>query len=157
HQIGHAGGEGGQRVAARRCPLRRVPGFVEVSRHELGDVRIVLDDQDARGHCGILLAETTAEPRRGQPDCYASATPADVRRKKLHPTRQASRGPSRATVTSGRDWTKTALVIGGTTATGAGLGAISGGKKGALIGAAGGGAEPLLEVNKRWRASRPHG
>src|SRR5215216_2909932 len=36
----------------------------------------------------------------------------------------------------GRDWKKTALVIGGTTATGAGLGAIFGGKKGALIGAA---------------------
>jgi hypothetical protein len=51
---------------------------------------------------------------------------------------------------NGRNWTKTALVIGGTTATGAGLGAIFGGKKGALIGAAiGGGAGTLYEVNKR--------
>lgn len=51
---------------------------------------------------------------------------------------------------SGRDWTKTAMVIGGTTAAGAGLGAIFGGKKGALIGAAiGGGAGTLYEVRKR--------
>ena len=51
---------------------------------------------------------------------------------------------------SRRDWTKTAMVIGGTTAAGAGLGAIFGGKKGALIGAAiGGGAGTLFEVKKR--------
>jgi hypothetical protein len=57
---------------------------------------------------------------------------------------------SRVTRSSGRDWTKTAMVIGGTTAAGAGLGAIFGGKKGALIGAAiGGGAGTLFEVQKR--------
>ncbi len=50
----------------------------------------------------------------------------------------------------GRDWKKTAIVVGGTTAAGAGLGAIFGGKKGALIGAAiGGGAGTLFEVQKR--------
>jgi hypothetical protein len=49
-----------------------------------------------------------------------------------------------------RDWAKTAMVIGGTTAAGAGLGAIFGGKKGALIGAAiGGGAGTLYEVKNR--------
>ena len=45
------------------------------------------------------------------------------------------------------------MVIGGTTAAGAGLGAIFGGKKGALIGAAlGGGAGTLFEVaaDRRW-------
>jgi hypothetical protein len=48
---------------------------------------------------------------------------------------------------SGRNWRKTALVIGGSTATGAGIGAIVGGKKGALIGAAiGGGASTLYEA-----------
>ena len=48
-----------------------------------------------------------------------------------------------------RDWTKTAMVIGGSSAAGAGLGAIFGGKKGALIGAAiGGGAGTLFEVKK---------
>jgi uncharacterized protein YcfJ len=49
-----------------------------------------------------------------------------------------------------RDWTKTALVIGGSAATGAGIGGIVGGKKGALIGTAiGGGASTLFETVKR--------
>ncbi len=49
-----------------------------------------------------------------------------------------------------RDWQKTAMVIGGSTAAGAGLGAIFGGKKGALIGAAiGGGASTLYEARRR--------
>jgi hypothetical protein len=58
--------------------------------------------------------------------------------------------PARVARSSGRDWTKTAMVIGGTSAAGAGLGAIFGGKKGALIGAAiGGGAGTIYEVRKR--------
>jgi hypothetical protein len=48
-----------------------------------------------------------------------------------------------------RDWKKTALVIGGSTAAGAGVGGIFGGKKGALIGAAiGGGASTIYESMK---------
>jgi hypothetical protein len=48
---------------------------------------------------------------------------------------------------SKRDWQHTALVVGGSTATAAGLGGIFGGKKGALIGAAiGGGASTLFEA-----------
>jgi hypothetical protein len=58
------------------------------------------------------------------------------------PTRVVERAPR-------RDWQKTALVIGGSTATGAGVGAIFGGKKGALIGAAiGGGASTIYESTK---------
>jgi hypothetical protein len=50
---------------------------------------------------------------------------------------------------SGRNWKKTALIIGGTTAAGAGVGAIFGGGKGALIGAAiGGGASTIYEATK---------
>ena len=65
-------------------------------------------------------------------------------------SRVARATPSRAERAPGRDWTKTAMVIGGTTAAGAGLGAIFGGKKGALIGAAiGGGAGTIYEVRKR--------
>jgi len=49
----------------------------------------------------------------------------------------------------GRNWKKTALVIGGSTATAAGIGGLIGGKKGALIGAAiGGGASTLYEARK---------
>ena len=48
-----------------------------------------------------------------------------------------------------RDWKKTALVIGGSTATAAGIGALVGGKKGALVGAAlGGGASTLFETTR---------
>jgi hypothetical protein len=50
----------------------------------------------------------------------------------------------------GRNWKKTAMVIGGSSAAGAGLGAIFGGKKGALIGAAiGGGASTIYETTKK--------
>src|SRR5262249_640568 len=48
------------------------------------------------------------------------------------PRRTTNRLERRAT----RDWTKTALVIGGSSAAGAGIGALVGGKRGALIGAA---------------------
>jgi hypothetical protein len=48
-----------------------------------------------------------------------------------------------------RNWKKTALVIGGSTATGAGIGGLVAGKKGALIGAAiGGGASTIYESTK---------
>src|SRR5689334_8022831 len=71
------------------------------------------------------------------------------------PTRTVSRrvsyqdAPARVERSSGRDWKKTAMIIGGSTAAGAGLGGIFGGKKGALIGAAiGGGASTLWEMKK---------
>jgi hypothetical protein len=58
--------------------------------------------------------------------------------------------PVRVQRAPSRDWLKTAMVIGGSTAAGAGLGGIFGGKKGALIGAAiGGGASTIYEVQKR--------
>jgi hypothetical protein len=49
-----------------------------------------------------------------------------------------------------RSWSKTAMVIGGSAAGGAGVGGIVGGKKGALIGAAiGGGAASIYEATQR--------
>jgi hypothetical protein len=48
-----------------------------------------------------------------------------------------------------RNWKRTAAVIGGSSAAAAGLGAIFGGKKGALIGAAiGGGASTIYETTR---------
>ena len=73
-------------------------------------------------------------PRNGRRDRYVAERPA---------ARRVAAAPK-------RDWVKTAMVIGGTSAAGAGLGAIFGGKKGALIGAAiGGGAGTIYEVRKR--------
>ena len=92
---------------------------------------------------------------------YAAAppyveTPRVVYTQAPRPVMAASTAPATQTVRRtaaverGRDWKKTAMVIGGTTAAGAGLGAIFGGKKGAAIGAAiGGGAGTLYEVKKR--------
>src|SRR4051794_1132497 len=69
---------------------------------------------------------------------------------RVTPTRLIRTAPAHVERAHSRDWTKTAMVIGGTTAAGAGLGAIFGGKKGALIGAAiGGGAGTIYEVRKR--------
>jgi len=49
-----------------------------------------------------------------------------------------------------RSWKKTALVIGGSSAAGAGVGGLIDGKKGALVGAAlGGGAASIYEATKR--------
>jgi uncharacterized protein YcfJ len=57
---------------------------------------------------------------------------------------------ARQVETKKRSWQKTALVIGGSTAAGAGVGGLAGGKKGALIGAAvGGGAATIYEAIKR--------
>ena len=51
---------------------------------------------------------------------------------------------------SERSWGKTAMIVGGSAASGAGVGGIVGGKKGALIGAAiGGGAASIFEATQR--------
>jgi hypothetical protein len=65
-------------------------------------------------------------------------------------TTAAAAAPRPAEKTSHRSWTKTAMVIGGTTAGSAGVGGLIGGKKGALIGAAlGGGAASIYEATHR--------
>jgi len=49
-----------------------------------------------------------------------------------------------------RSWGKTAMIVGGSAAGGAGVGGVMGGKKGALIGAAiGGGAASIYEATQR--------
>jgi hypothetical protein len=79
-----------------------------------------------------------------------AAAPAPVRRTVASRPIGYDDRPVSVERSSGRDWKKTALMIGGSTAAGAGLGGIFGGKKGALIGAAlGGGASTLYEVTKR--------
>jgi hypothetical protein len=81
----------------------------------------------------------------------AAAAPANVARPvpSAITTAAPQRVVTRTVERPGRNWGKTALVIGGSTAAGAGIGGIFGGKKGALIGAAiGGGASTLLETRR---------
>jgi hypothetical protein len=81
-------------------------------------------------------------------DAYAPYSAPPPRRVLASPTPR--RTAARIDRESRRDWTKTAMVIGATSAAGAGVGAIFGGGKGALIGAAiGGGAGTIYEVKKR--------
>jgi hypothetical protein len=89
---------------------------------------------------------------------YAAAPQAAPQAAVVRPVRTSSvtEAPARQTServvqrSQGRDWKKTALVIGGSTAAAAGVGAIFGGKKGALIGAAiGGGASTIYETRKK--------
>ena len=67
--------------------------------------------------------------------------------------RSAQRTDERVYVEDGRPrrtWQKSAMIIGGSAASGAGVGAIVGGGKGAAIGAAiGGGAASIYEASKR--------
>jgi hypothetical protein len=115
----------------------------------------------------VGLVDDGYGPYAARPQYAAYSTPRpvayavnDVRQAPVYETEPAPRRVSTVSRTaqrpatverrSGRDWQKTAMIIGGTTAAGAGLGAIFGGKKGALIGAAiAGGAGTLYEVKKQ--------
>ena len=112
---------------------------------QVGDV----EDLTPRRPIAYRVSDTGAVPMYDDRYVDPRSATAPVARPVSRVTRTAA--PARvAARPAGRDWTKTAMVIGGTTAAGAGLGAIFGGKKGALIGAAiGGGAGTIYEVNKR--------
>ena len=84
---------------------------------------------------------------------YQLASPAPVRAVPAAITAPAPQRVVTRTVVEKprRDWGKTALVIGGSTAAGAGIGGLVGGKKGALIGAVigGGGATLWDQITRR--------
>jgi hypothetical protein len=110
---------------------------------------------DARTGTYQLAGPMYASERVPLPNASAEAYAASAYRvdriaapRVAYPVSKAARqAPARLAGIRGRDWTKTALVIGGSTAGSAGLGGLLGGKKGALIGAAlGGGASTLFEA-----------
>ena len=134
---------GTRQAAASGLQLRCEPGQRAVIRNVGGAIaaECVDDATPGSGYTTTRAALTypVSEVRQFQP-AVRTSTVAPQR-----PVRTAS-----VERRSGRDWTKTAMVVGGSSAAGAGLGAIFGGKKGALIGAAiGGGAGTLFEVKKR--------
>jgi hypothetical protein len=92
-----------------------------------------------------------ANPAYAHPAYHPAAVPAAAPVRTVTTVQQAPRQATRVVEREPRrDWKKTALVIGGSTATGAGVGAMFGGKKGALIGAAiGGGASTIYESTKK--------
>jgi hypothetical protein len=96
-------------------------------------------------------ASVVAQPVRG------SRTASAPRRTVYRPAQQTYRTSQRQDervvyeeAQPERTWKKSALIIGGSAASGAGVGAIVDGKKGALIGAAiGGGAASIYEATRR--------
>ena len=84
-----------------------------------------------------VVVQETAAPAR----VYRTAAPAQ--RTVVRETEIVEDRPQRT-------WTKTAMIVGGSAASGAGVGGLMGGKKGALVGAAiGGGAASIYEATKR--------
>lgn len=79
-----------------------------------------------------------------------SATAVTATRSTAAPVARSTRPAETVRRATDRTWKKTALVIGGSTAAGAGIGGLIGGKKGALIGSAiGGGSSTIYEAMKR--------
>jgi hypothetical protein len=135
-------------------------GMYQPARPIFANERIALPDSaPAYGYQGVSTQYST--PAGYRPAVYTTPVeypvaqaPAVSSVRTARPSRTAA-APQRASAARaedrapGRNWKKTALVIGGSTATGAGIGGLIGGKKGALIGAAiGGGASTLYEAKK---------
>ena len=129
-------------------------GMYQPARPVFANERIALPDSvPAYGYQGMPVQY--GAPVGYQPAVYTTSADYSVAQAPAVRTSQAVLAAPRRTAatrvvdgrTRGRDWKKTALVIGGSTATAAGVGAIFGGRKGALIGAAiGGGASTLYEA-----------
>ena len=118
--------------------------------------RITVPDSRALGYQAVPVGYNTAAPATFRPAVYTQPVVYSEPQAPVVRTTRVARAPqlsaARVEQRPGRNWKKTALVIGGSTATGAGIGAIVGGKKGALIGAAiGGGASTLYESRKEPR------
>lgn len=128
-------------------------GVYQLVRPAFVGERFMVPESGAYGAPGIVtpyatpIAYTQGISQAPSDRTFVSQpAPRAVRTSSAAPQRTVTRVVERP---AGRDWKKTALVIGGSTATGAGVGAIFGGKKGALIGAAiGGGASTLYEARK---------
>ena len=108
----------------------------------------------------FVPASTTTALRPAAAPATAAVTPVSNVRRASTPRRtvaSSAPAPSRQVYRDEeirrepeRSWGKSAMVIGGSAAGGAGVGGIVGGKKGALIGAAiGGGAASIYEATQR--------
>jgi hypothetical protein len=124
-----------------------------IGRPMTGSDRVTVLDNGAAGYGANFAAGYPAAQRVAYPVGEvrtAPLEPAPRRAVATRPVRYEEAPVRRVERERRRDWTRTAMIIGGSSAAGAGLGAIIGGKKGALIGAAlGGGASTIYEVRKR--------
>jgi hypothetical protein len=126
-------------------------GMYQQARPMFANERIALPDGPAYGYQGMPVQYNP--PAAYRPAVYTTPVEYPAAQAPVARTTRTAAAPQRASTTRvverapGRDWKKTALVIGGSTAAASGIGAIFGGKKGALIGAAiGGGASTIYET-----------
>lgn len=124
-----------------------------VAGREVTDVTCITRNTSYVPQAGYVPQAPYAQPvRYAQPqrDVYESNTvrrPAARARTVSQPARERVIADRRE---SDRSWAKTAMIIGGSSGAGAGVGGLIAGKKGALIGAAvGGGAAAIYESRKR--------
>ncbi|HUR34043.1 MAG TPA: hypothetical protein VM032_09640 [Vicinamibacterales bacterium] len=122
-------------------PVAQAPGYAAQPAVAPGYVPVnyVPQAMTVQGPVSYSRPVTTLEavPVRTETVSYQRPAP-----RRASSTRYVERAPR-------RDWKRTALIIGGSSATGAGVGAIFGGKKGALIGAAiAGGASTIYQTVK---------
>ncbi|MBS1817892.1 MAG: hypothetical protein JSU08_08190 [Acidobacteria bacterium] len=135
---GFASGTGLQQPVALSQP---VGGMATVAGYPQAATPVVYVPQAAPA----MTYVPAPQPAYAQPAPRPMQTVAyePVRRVRASNTRYSERSRSQ------RDWKKTAMIIGGSSAAGAGIGGIVGGGKGALIGAAiGGGASTIYETMK---------
>ena len=125
--------------------------------------RAIVSGREVSAMTCITRAVPAAPMYYGQPAAYGQPVygqPVYTDQMVTRPVvRTVNTAPARRTVSqsrstdrreSDRSWGKTAMVIGGSTGAGAGIGGLIAGKKGALIGAAvGGGAATIWESTKR--------
>ena len=99
------------------------------------------------------LRPVAAPPVTVTPTSIRDTTPArrrTVNRTAARSSRETIRDEEIREQRDERSWGKTAMIVGGSAASGAGVGGIVAGKKGALIGAAiGGGAASIYEATQR--------
>jgi hypothetical protein len=111
-----------------------------VSPAQVAPERVVYRDRPAARPAYRSASRSTTASRTSSADGYPAAEPAYSRGSTAEPVRQ------------GRSWKKSAVIIGGSTAAGAGAGAVLGGKdgakKGAVVGLLGGTIYDIATRNK---------
>ena len=135
---------------ANQNPFAQMPAYVQT----VDGRYIEVPNAKAVGYAPLGYAtapRVTALQPAAQPYVVSQA-PAPTRTvyRRAQPVQERVVVEERVATQPRRSWAKTALIVGGSAASGAGVGGIVGGKKGALIGAAvGGGAASIYEATRR--------
>jgi hypothetical protein len=132
--------------AAQDNPFAEVPALVQTVDGrfiQVPDARMVGFASNAYAPMGVATAPQAAP-------LVVQQAPAPARVYRTSQPVQERVVVSETAARPQRTWTKTAMIVGGSAASGAGVGGLVGGKKGALVGAAiGGGAASIYEATRR--------